>query len=218
MGTVAVATLATLVSAPIMVNKYQKISPYLASDVSSELTRQPTQRKPTAGLKGAFITLEEHAKTARDYFLFTINDLIDPKPEYDIFVDKTTNQMEVYLDGKFVRRVQVGTGQILKSNKSAFGEYVTPDGDYMIINVFDRQGLQHKFGKNAYLYGEGMIQLAGPWAPYIALHGTYDDSKISGYTTNGCINMRNGDLRWIMENVGIGSRVHVSQSKPQTKS
>ena len=102
----------------------------------------------------------------------------------------------------------------LRPNKTKFWEYVTPNGKYILINVLDSTDLRRKFGRNAHLYGNGMMQLSGPWAPYIAIHGTFDSTRIGTRKTNGCINVTNDNLRWLMENVGIGTRVHVYESVP----
>ena len=75
------------------------------------------------------------------------------------------------------------------------------------------KALEEKFGNNAKLYGSGMLQLLGPWAPHIAIHGTNDNSRIGKYSTNGCINLANENLEWLLSNAGIGSKVYVYDSK-----
>src|SRR3989344_4924326 len=199
--------LVTLATAPVFYPRFREIQPYLSADYNSERTRHSTQASPTNGLKGNLISLEEHVKTARDLALFTINDIVDKKPKYDLKVDKTENKIEIYLDRQLVRTMSMGSGELLKPDKTRFGEYVTPDGDYLLINNLDVNDLRRKFGRNAHLYGEGMMQLSGPWAPYIAIHGTFDSTKIGARKTNGCINVTNEDLGWLMENVGMGTRV-----------
>jgi len=210
---IGVAALTALAALTAPVSKLPKMAPYSVADYQSEANRKASAHGPVEGLHGRLITIEEHVKTARDLLLFTINDFLDTKPEYDIKVDKSTNEMEVYLNGTLVRKIRVGTGQVLKTDKPAFGEYVTPNGDYIVIHVRDKDSVHKKFGKNAHFYGDGMIQMSGPWAPHIALHGTNDNNRIGKYTTNGCINMRNEDILWLMRNAGIGSRIHVYQSQ-----
>ena len=118
--------------------------------------------------------------------------------------------MQIYKANRLVKEFTVGTGKLSElEKKTRFGEYVTPTGDYIIINKFSRENLKEKFGKNWKLYGIGMLQLSGPWAPHIAIHGTFDNSKIGNYKSNGCINLKNEDLEWLLENAGIESRVYI---------
>ena len=209
--------LTTLATAPISYPRIKEIGPYLSADYNSEKTRHATRSSPTDGLKGNLISLEEHVKTARDLALFTVSDVFDKKPRYDLNVDKTENKMDVYLNSQLIKTMNIGSGEILKPDKTKFGEYVTPNGDYLLINNLDVNDLRRKFGRNADLYGEGLMQLSGPWAPYIAIHGTFDNAKIGARKSNGCINVTNEDLRWLMENVGMGTRVHVYESKSPVK-
>jgi lipoprotein-anchoring transpeptidase ErfK/SrfK len=202
---------AALASAPFVV-KGSDIASELKSDIQSELTRVPTEGRQ----KGIFstTTIAEHLKTIRDLGLYTLNDTFDGRPEYDLVVDKTTNQMEIYLNGELVRRMRVASGQILQPNKTRFGEYVTPNGNYVYINFKNINDLRREFGPNASYYGAGMLQLSGPWAPHIAIHGTNSERSIGTYSTNGCIRVSNADLEWLANNLGIGSRIRVYQSNP----
>ncbi|GEM_PF-5965604 len=189
--------------------------PYLKADVDSELERVATVDPPKP--KGGLVTLEEHVKTARDLVLYAYNKPSDNRPLYHLKVDKSTNTMEVYDgEGNLVRQMQVGTAKELKETKTQFGEYVTPNGNYLVINHFNEQELEKKFGANAFFhYGTGMLQLSGPWTPHIAIHGVSSPKKVGIYDSNGCVRVENEDVEWLKKNVGVGSTVHIFMSKPQ---
>lgn len=203
------ASLGALVVAPVGLYgaySYSKMASYVAADIESVQTCTNCN---------SVKRLEEHIKTGRDFFLFARNDFLDQRPELDLYVDKTTNIMEVYRNGEVLRRIPVATGKVLAPHKSQFGEYVTPDGDYLVIDYKDKEELEQKFG--AYdadrFYAGRMIQLSGPWAPHIAIHATHHVEEIGEHASNGCMRVTIEDFDWLKEIVGIGSRVHVSMTQ-----
>jgi len=172
--------------------------PYLKGDVTSELERIATDGKAKNGVT----TLEEHVKTVRDLLLYAYEKPLDSKSIYNLRIDKTANMMEIYNEQEeLIKRMPVGTGQVLAAIKTRFGEYVTPNGNYVVINHFNQQDLTDKFGPNAHFYGSGLLQLSGPWAPHIAIHGTDDETKIGTYGSNGCVRVGNNDMLWLLTNV-----------------
>jgi len=192
--------------------RVRTIVPYLKADVQSELQREPSKGHPTEGLDGIIERTGEHLKTTRDAGLFLINDFSDDKKEYEIIIDKKTNSAQVYLENNLVREFKVGTGKEKDvAVKTRFGQYVTPNGDYLIINIMDQEELAKKFGreKAEEYYANGMLQLSGPWAPHIAIHATPDPEKIGHYKSNGCINVTPEEMEWFLENIGIGTKVKI---------
>lgn len=189
--------------------KLHKMWPYLRDDYTSEATRLPSQGHP----KSRRASLEELTKNARDYWLYLRNDTTDNLPNYDIYVDKTTNKMEIYLDNKLIKAMDVGTGQLYQTDKTQFGEFVTPNGDYLLIEKLDSAELRKKFGSRGERdYANGMLQLSGKWAPYIAIHATNDESRLGKRKSNGCVNVTRENMDWMLQNIGIGSKVHIYQS------
>jgi len=190
---------------------YLSMKNYLHADIDSELTRVASSGKPTGGL----VALEEHVKTARDLLLFGKNRLQrDEGSKYDLKINKTTNQMYVFNGDTLIKIIDVGTGEEFVEDKDRFGQYVTPNGDYLVIKEFDQEALREKFGTahaDKY-YAVGMLQLSGPWAPHIAIHGTPDPNKIGERKSHGCINVGLEDMAWILENVSVGSTVSVYMS------
>ena len=202
----------SLLALGAVTREFTEVYQFLKADVTSEISRKQTPGKPKIGI----LPLVEHVKTARDFFqLYLINDLFDSKDDLNLYIDKGTNIMYVYQheNGTFANSFNVGTGQVKAQQKERFGQYVTPSGNYLLINKINRSALEEKFGNNAKLYGSGMLQLLGPWAPHIAIHGTNDNSRIGKYSTNGCINLANENLEWLLSNAGIGSKVYVYDSK-----
>lgn len=199
------ASLGALVVAPIGLYgaySYSKMAPYVAADIESIQTCTNCD---------SIKRFEEHVKTGRDVVLFAQNNLQDQRPEVDMYVDKTANSMEVYHDGELLRRMSITTGKELIPHKSKFGEYVTPDGDYLVIDYKNQEELEQKFG--AYdadrFYAGRMIQLSGPWAPHIAIHATHHVEEIGEHASNGCMRVSVEDFDWLKDVAGIGSRVHV---------
>ena len=201
----------SVIASTVLGYKVKEISNYIREDYRTEITREPSKGHP----KDTFEWGIELLKTMRDTGLYAINDITDKLPEMDIYIDKSTNTMKIYdTEGKLVRETIVGTGVVLQPDKTRFGEYVTPDGEYVVINKLRPDSLERKFDDGAEYYGDGMLQLSGPWAPHIAIHGTKKpEKKIGKYASNGCINVNEDTINWMLGNVGIGSRVHVFMSE-----
>ncbi len=198
--------LAALVAGPVGLYSaytYRTMAPYLAADIESVQTCTNC---------GPEKKVEEHVKTGRDFVLYALQKPLDERPEADLYVDKTNNVMEVYQDGKFLHKIPVATGKELVPHKSRFGEYVTPNGDYLVIDYKDKEELEQKFGREdtERFYAGRMIQLSGPWAPHIAIHATHEVDEIGEHVSNGCIRVSIENFDWLKDRVGIGSRVHVS--------
>jgi len=187
-------------------------------DVRSELRREKGNR---FGDSIGLFTLYELAKTARDVFVIypfnRVKDLIAPegREELAIFIDKETHAAFVVDEkGGLVLAAPVATGQADGDVKTRFGEYITPAGEYVIIRRYSPEELRRKFGGKAHFYGGGMIQLLGPWAPHIAIHGTDEPGSVGKGNSNGCIRMRDEDFGALAGKAKIGSRVFVRGSTP----
>lgn len=206
---------ATIITGAALVPSTYKLAPYIKSDIKSELSRKPSAGKPTGGAKGLVLRLGEFAKTGRDIIKFAYQDLFDDKAEYDIHINKDSNTANFYLNDSLVKTITVGTGKVNKPNKEAFGEgeYVTPNGEYIVVRYMSKDLVKRKFGEanaEGFYAGQGMLPLLGPWAPHIAMHATLDTTKIGDYKSNGCINYLISDFDWVTDNVGIGSKVHIT--------
>ena len=137
----------------------------------------------------------------------------DTRDRYDIIVNKTTNEAAIIRDGVLDTLVPVSTGVINKPTKTRYGEYVTPDGDYLVKGRRDSASLERKFDHPSY-YGAGQLLLVGPFGGDIALHGTNSTSTIGSYETNGCVRFDNRTMASLLDRVSNGSHIRI-RSIPQ---
>lgn len=87
----------------------------------------------------------------------------------------------------------------------------TPEGTFTIRSIEDSQKWGHDFKD-----GKGYIRGAyGPWfmrlsyGSGIGIHGTHDPLSMGKRATEGCIRLRNEDLRKLREMVKVGTKVHI---------
>jgi len=132
----------------------------------------------------------------------------DSRERYDILVNKTTNEAAIIRQGALDTLVSVSTGEINRPTKTRYGEYVTPDGDYLVKGRRDASALERKFNNPSY-YGTGQLLLVGPFGGDIALHGTDNASTIGTYETNGCVRFDNSVMTSLLKRVSNGSRVRI---------
>lgn len=119
-----------------------------------------------------------------------------------IKVDKSANQMEIYLDEKRIKSYRVATG---KRNS-------TPVGTFKIINKV-RNPIWYKEMGTAIPYGDPENHLGPRWMgfdkPSYGIHGTVEPKTIGTQASSGCIRMLNKDVEEIYAVVPIGTKVTV---------
>ena len=115
------------------------------------------------------------------------------KSEYTLYVMKGDETIKKYF-------VAVGrnTGQ-----KERSGDNRTPEGSFEVSQIQNSTGWVHDFrdGKGMIngAYGPWFIRLKTPWKG-IGIHGTQDPDSIGKDITEGCIRLKNTDMRELKEN------------------
>lgn len=93
-------------------------------------------------------------------------------------------------------------------NKQRKGDHKTPEGRFLINELFNSRGVSHDFGDgkgpvpNA--YGPWFLRLDVPGYRVIGIHGTHLPESIGTRCTEGCIRMRNEDILELKERVCVG--------------
>lgn len=129
------------------------------------------------------------------------------KYEQFILIDKSTNKLHFFEEGKHVQSFPVATGK-----KPSY----TPEGLFVIHEKIKNRpyykekikggdpknplgdrwlGLKVKInGKTSYAYG---------------IHGNNDEKSIGKYASAGCIRMHNDDVRWLYDRIKVDTPVHI---------
>ena len=102
-------------------------------------------------------------------------------------------------------------------NKARSGDMRTPEGSFTVENIQDASWWTHDFGdgkgdiKGA--YGSHFIRLKTPPHKGIGIHGTHDPASIGTRATEGCIRLRNEDLKELVPLIRKGLPVVITASK-----
>lgn len=121
---------------------------------------------------------------------------------FNVKVDKSDNVLEVFLDGKFFKRYQVGTG---KYNR-------TPVGTYKITLRQERptwyrpDGAEVQYGDPENLLGTHYLKLD---TPGIGLHGTWEEETIGSQSSAGCVRLKNSDIEQLYIILPVGTSVEI---------
>lgn len=210
--------------------KVREVMPFALKDIQSEVKRVPSKGHP----KNWESFMLEGAKTVKEVGLYTYNttlgslfDKIRGRRERKcvILVDKSTNTARLYaLEPRIelLKEFRVATALIDKPHKTRFGEYVTPNAAYVVVHKLDSLDLTKKFrrlGKQRVwdLYGDGMLELLGPWAPYIAIHATPHKERIGRRATHGCVNVSLEVMRELLDIVDEGSYVIIYDGREERR-
>jgi hypothetical protein len=118
-----------------------------------------------------------------------------------IVIDRRRARLRAYRRGRLAVRVRVGVG--------APGS-PTPAGRFYIrerVVPADRGGVYGvlAFGLSAY----SRYRTSWPGGGQVAIHGTNEPSLIPGHISNGCIRLRNRDVRRLGRIVSVGTPVRI---------
>ena len=115
------------------------------------------------------------------------------KSEYTLYVMK---------GDETIRKYPVAVGRN-PGQKERSGDNRTPEGSFEVSQIQDSAGWAHDFkdGKGMIkgAYGPWFIRLKTPWKG-IGIHGTHDPDSIGKDITEGCIRLKNTDMRELKEN------------------
>ena len=141
-------------------------------------------------------------------FNFSSSDAAMTTPAHCIIINTKTNKLAYYKSGKLVKEFKVATG---KSSTP------TPLGKSKIVNKI----------KNRPYYSAGIpggspnnplgdrwlgLHLKGTYGTTYAIHGNNNPSSIGKSVSGGCIRMYNDEVRWLYNQVPVGTTVILAKS------
>lgn len=98
-------------------------------------------------------------------------------------------------------------------NKTHIGDQKTPEGTFKIIKMYDATSWKHDFkdGKGMRLgaYGPLFFRLNVPGFNDIGLHGTIFPESIGTRSSEGCVRMKNEDIKRLYRYCYIGMPVTI---------
>jgi hypothetical protein len=125
-----------------------------------------------------------------------------------IIINKSTNQLAFYVDGEKVKTFSVATGR-----KPSY----TPEGVFKIVNKIKNRPYYTENipggDKNNPLGDRWLgLEVNGTMGTTYAVHGNNNATSIGKYASAGCIRMKNDEVRWLFEQVGINVSVIITSS------
>ncbi|MEK3902660.1 L,D-transpeptidase family protein [Paenibacillus sp. FSL R7-0179] len=125
-----------------------------------------------------------------------------------IIVNKKTNKLAYYSEGKLVKIFPVATGK----TKS-----LTPEGSFkMVVKIKNRPYYKDKIpgGDPANPLGDRWLGLEvnDTYGTTYAIHGNNNESSIGKYVSAGCIRMHNDDIHWLYPKIAKNTRVIITTS------
>jgi lipoprotein-anchoring transpeptidase ErfK/SrfK len=140
--------------------------------------------------------------------------------EYSVLVIKGEHKVYLLDHGKKVAVWGCAIGKGGAGQKKKSGDNMTPTGIFRIDEIDDASSWTHDFHD-----GKGVIEHAyGPWFlsldtsqlskgqwDGIGIHGTHDPQSIGTNASEGCIRLRNEDLKKLHAHVRVGTLVEIRE-------
>ena len=102
-------------------------------------------------------------------------------------------------------------------NKTMIGDKKTPEGDFKIKMMYDASSWKHDFGDGQGMrlgaYGPLFFRLNVPGFNDIGIHGTIFPESIGTRSSEGCIRMRNEDIKALYKYCYIGMPVTIEKDE-----
>jgi lipoprotein-anchoring transpeptidase ErfK/SrfK len=96
-------------------------------------------------------------------------------------------------------------------NKTMVGDKKTPEGEFKIKYMYDATSWKHDFGDGQGMregaYGPLFFRLNVPGFNDIGIHGTIFPESIGTRSSEGCIRMRNKDIKALYKYCYVGMKV-----------
>jgi uncharacterized protein YgiM (DUF1202 family) len=131
----------------------------------------------------------------------------DAASPYKIEVNKATNKLTLYKNGRVYKQYPVATGRTPS---------LTPEGTFPIVVKFVKPGWKGIPGGHPNNpLGERWlgISVKGDNGRTYGIHGTNQPKSIGTYASNGCIRMYNKDVIELYNLVPVGTTVHIHSGK-----
>ncbi|GED14378.1 L,D-transpeptidase [Aneurinibacillus migulanus] len=133
--------------------------------------------------------------------------------EVYIEINKTTNQLTIFLNDISVYTFPVGTGK---------NKHLTPEGEFTITTrVKEPWYLPKNIAGGSPRNPLGTrwlgLNVPGTGGYKYGIHGTNNPASIGHNVSQGCIRMHNEDIEWLYRNIPLGTRVIIksNNSSPQ---
>lgn len=111
-------------------------------------------------------------------------------------------------DTLFQRPIACGANY---GNKTMIGDKKTPEGEFKIKMMYDARTWKHDFGDGAGVregaYGPLFFRLDVPNYNDIGIHGTIFPESIGTRSSEGCVRMRNEDIKALYKYCFVGMKV-----------
>lgn len=118
-----------------------------------------------------------------------------------LLIRKKQKRLFVVRNRKVIRSYAVATG-VNDGQKQKPGDGRTPEGVFKVLQIQNASYWTHDFrdgkGEIKGAYGPWFIRLKTPWRG-IGIHGTHDPRSIGKNATEGCIRLRNEELKDLKE-------------------
>lgn len=138
--------------------------------------------------------------------IYSQNFIVISKHDLKLFVVSNNN------DTLFSAPISVGTNYGDKKKK---GDRKTPEGTFKIIQIQNSSKWTHDFkdgyGARKGAYGPYFFRLKTPKFSGIGIHGTCFPNQIGLRCSEGCIRLRNSDLKKLRHFVYIGMRCTIEK-------
>ncbi|MRX71158.1 L,D-transpeptidase family protein [Bacillus lacus] len=130
-------------------------------------------------------------------------------PNQLIIINKSTNQLAYFQKGKVVKTFSVATGKT---------KHATPEGKFSIANKIKNR----PYYKENIRGGDKRNPLGDRWlglkigrtnGTTYAIHGNNNPNSIGKYVSAGCIRMHNEEVRWLYNQISVGTPVLILRSK-----
>lgn len=134
------------------------------------------------------------------FFLLSCTNNAEAQQDKLIIINKKINQLGFYQNGLLTNVFPVATGQ---------RRSYTPEGKFKVINKIVNPPYYKKNipgGSPNNPLGPRWLGLSAPGGPY-GIHGNSNPNSIGTYASLGCIRLRNDDIKWLYEQVPIGTPV-----------
>jgi lipoprotein-anchoring transpeptidase ErfK/SrfK len=132
-----------------------------------------------------------------------------------ILIRKSAFSLVLYKGQEVTKRYSVCIGKN-PGNKQQTGDRRTPEGDFVISQIQNSRHWVHDFGDGkgpvAGAYGPWFLRLkavSGKNWKGIGIHGTHDPASINTRASEGCVRMKNEELRELKRLVHIGTPVTI---------
>jgi len=125
-----------------------------------------------------------------------------------VIINKSTNQLAYYENGKFIKVFKVATGR-----KSSY----TPEGKFKIVNKivnrpYYKEGIPGGDPRNPLGNRWLGLNARGTWGTTYAIHGNNNPSSIGKYVSSGCIRMYDNEVEWLFAKIKVNTPVVITTS------